>query len=69
MSELRVGVSPITNNIFAGYLNERGDMWKGKKHDITDEAVMAVVQYIKSDAVIYERDGVKYQLKEVQIDD
>jgi len=67
MAKLRVGVSPITNTIFAGRLNKDETMWTGEKHDITDEAVMAVVEYIKKDKVIYERGGKKYEMKEVEL--
>jgi len=69
MTKLRVGVSPLTNTIFAGKLNKDGTMWAGDKHDITDEAVMSVVQYIKQERVMYERGGKRYELKEVEITD
>lgn len=31
-------------------------MWKNKS-DVTNDCIMCVLQYIKSDSVIYERDG------------
>ena len=69
MAKLRVGVSPLTNTIFAGKLNKTETMWVGDKHDITDEAVMSVAQYIKKERVVYEREGKTFELKEVEITD
>jgi len=66
-SKIRIGLSPITNTIFAGRLNKAGTMWKGEKYDVTDECVMTVVSYIKKDAVRYERDGKIFELKEVEV--
>jgi len=67
MSKIRIGVSPLTNTIFAGRLNKNETMWAGEKHDVTDEAVMSVVQYTKRSRVMYERDGKRYELKEVEL--
>jgi len=67
MSKIRIGVSPLTNKIFAGRLNKSETMWAGEKHDVTDECVMAVVQYIKGERVIYERDGKRFEMKEVEV--
>jgi hypothetical protein len=66
MSDITVGLSPITNTIFAGRLNKARTMWSGKKYDITDKCVMTVVAYIKNERVIYERDGKTFELKEVE---
>jgi len=65
MSDIRIGLSPLTGTIYAGRLNKAGTMWNGKKYDVTDECVMAVVDYIKKHDVIYERDGVRFRIKEV----
>jgi len=69
MSDIKLGLSPLTNTIFAGRLNKAETMWAGKKCDVTDQAVMVVVQYIKEEDVVYERGGKIYQLKEVQLED
>lgn len=69
MSDITIGLSPITNTIFAGRLNKAGTMWKGEKYDVTDKCVMTVVAYIKTDRVIYERDGKTYEMKEVEIEE
>jgi len=67
MSAIRIGLSPITNDIFAGKLNKAETTWLGKKDNVTEQAVMAVINYIKKDDVIYERNGKRYQLKEVEL--
>jgi hypothetical protein len=67
MSEITVGLSPLTNTIFAGRLNKAETMWKGEKFDVTDKYVMSVVAYIKKDRVVYERDGKTYEMKEVEL--
>jgi len=67
LSDITIGLSPITNTIFAGRLNKAATMWKGEKYDVTDKCVMTVVAYIKKDRVIYERGGKKYELKEVEL--
>ena len=45
MKEFKVGCSPITSDIYAGFVNDKG-MWVGKKHDVTDTAVGAVAQHL-----------------------
>lgn len=39
------GVSPITNTIYYGALNEEKHMWTGKKEDVTDRAIAAVFEW------------------------
>ena len=68
MSKIRLGISPLTNTIFAGKLNKAETMWLSGKQNVTDDAVMLVVDYIKKDNVIYERDGKRFQLKEIEIE-
>ena len=67
MSKIRLGLSYFKNTIVAGKLNKAGTMWHGEKHDVTDEALMCVVDYLKKDTMIYERDGKQYQLVEKEI--
>lgn len=69
MSDITIGLSPITNTIFAGRLNKTGTMWKGEKYDVTDKCVMTVVAYIQKERVIYERNGKKYEMKEVEFEE
>lgn len=67
MSDITVGLSPITNTIFAGRLNNAKTMWKGEKFDVTDKCVMSVVNYIQKERVIYNREGKTYEMKEVEV--
>ncbi|MDX8382507.1 MAG: hypothetical protein R8M45_00400 [Ghiorsea sp.] len=69
MMTIKIGVSPITNTIFAGRLNKAGTLWLKGKVDVTDECCMAVVTYLKRDAIRYERGGKTYELKEVLVDE
>lgn len=46
-----LGVSPITNTIYAGKLkpskfNPKLDIWVGKKQDVTDQAIRAVFEHM-----------------------
>jgi len=66
-NKLTIGLSPVTNRIYAGKLNKAGTMWLNGKQDVTDEAVMGVVGYIKKNRVIYERDGKIYEMLEVEV--
>jgi len=45
MNKLRVGVSPITNTIFAGSILKRGGIWAANKQDVTMDALVAVAQH------------------------
>lgn len=46
MAKFKIGCSPLTNNIYAGKVNEKTSMWVGQKHDVTDSAVTAVAQHL-----------------------
>jgi len=41
----RMGVSPVTNRIFYGNVNEEKHMWTGKKEDITNMAISNVFEW------------------------
>ena len=69
MSDIAIGLSPLTNTIFAGRLNKAGTMWVGKKYDVTDKCIMTVVAYIKNERVVYERSGKLYEMKEVEFNE
>lgn len=45
MKGFKVGCSPITSDIYAGNVNDKG-MWVGTKHNVTDTAVGAVAQHL-----------------------
>lgn len=41
----KMGVSPITNIIYYGNVNEEKSLWVGKKTDVTDMAIAAVFEW------------------------
>ena len=49
MSKIRIGVSPVTNVIYAGRLSKDGSMWVGEKHDVTEDAVRSVAEHLLKD--------------------
>lgn len=44
--KLKLGVSPLTNTVFAGHLNKKGDMWLQKK-DVTEQFLGCCLQYFE----------------------
>lgn len=67
MSEITIGLSPITNRIYVGRLNKAKTMWNKGKQDITDQAVMTVVAYLHKEKIVYERAGKTYEIKEIEV--
>ena len=41
----KFGVSPLTNRIYYGNVNEEKHMFTGKKEDVTDDAIRAVFEW------------------------
>jgi hypothetical protein len=41
---MTIGVSPITGTVFSGRINAAGDMWVGKKTDITSDFLRCVLE-------------------------
>lgn len=55
MKELKFGLSPLTNEIYAGYANKKGDEWT-EKQDVTIQVLLCTVQYcLKFGSPIYIR--------------
>ena len=46
MKNLHVGLSPLTNKIYAGSVLKCGTVWAANKTDVTNEAIQAVVDHI-----------------------
>ena len=44
--KIHVGLSPLTNTIFAGHVLKDGRTWGSNKNDVTNEAICAVVDHI-----------------------
>lgn len=47
MAEYHLGVSPLTNTIYAGTLNKSKTMWQNKS-DVTEEALVCVRDHLFS---------------------
>lgn len=45
--QLRVGCSPLTNNIYAGRLCVDGHTWRDGKQDVTVDALVAVAEHVE----------------------
>lgn len=45
MKEIKIGVSPITNTIYAGHLLKDGRTWAANKQGVTVDALCAVAQH------------------------
>lgn len=60
MSKLHVGVSPITNRIFAGHVLKDGQTWGANKTDVTGPACGAVCEHViaNGEPVVVTRNGV-----------
>lgn len=43
---LKLGVSPLTNRVFAGRVNKKGDMWT-QKVDVTEQFLGCCLQYFQ----------------------
>ena len=41
----KMGVSPITNTIYYGNINEEKGLWVGEKKDVTNMAIAAVFEW------------------------
>lgn len=54
MKNIHVAVSPLSNTIFAGTVNKKGNTWLGDKTDVTVESLVAVAKHVIEfgDAVI-----------------
>jgi hypothetical protein len=68
MSELKIGCSPITSEIYAGKVLKNG-RWGANKHKVTDTAVLAVAQHLlqKDEEMQFSYRGKKYALRIVEI--
>ena len=49
IDRIKLGVSDITNTIYIGRVNSKGDQWL-EKRDYTDEAVAVVRDYLLEEA-------------------
>lgn len=66
--EFKLGVSPLTNHIYAG--NVRNGMWVGKKYIVTEMAVLAVAEHLlaaKEELRFSHNSGKRYALRVVEL--
>lgn len=56
---LHIGVSPLTNRIYAGHVLKDGMTWASNKQDVTGAACGAVCEYVlaNGDPVVVSRNG------------
>lgn len=45
MKPIHIGVSPLTNTIYAGHVLKDGHTWAANKQDVTIEALVAVAEH------------------------
>ncbi len=45
MNKLRLGISPITDRVYAGYVKDNGQEWKPGKYDVTEDFKRCIVLY------------------------
>ena len=56
----KMGVSPITNTIYYGNVNEEKGLWVGEKKDVTDMAIAAVFEWFLNQMDGKEEFGISY---------
>ena len=70
ITEFKIGVSPITNTIYAGNVSD--GMWVGEKHDVTFPAIIAVAEHLieaNQQVKLTYKDGKIYALRVVKLAD
>ena len=55
-----MGVTPVTNIIYYGNLNEEKGLWVGEKKDVTDMAIGAVFEWFLNQMDGKEEFGISY---------
>lgn len=56
----KMGVSPVTNTIYYGNVNEEKGLWVGEKKDVTDMAIVAVFEWFMNQMDGKEEFGISY---------
>lgn len=62
MARLRLGMSPFTKHVYAGYLKNNGIEWRSGKQDVTDDFKRCIVLYC-SESVKFEVDGMIFEAR------
>ncbi|AMW17171.1 DUF7446 family protein [Glaesserella parasuis] len=64
MKEIKLGISPLTNQIYAGHLEKNGLYWK-EKQDVTLMALYCVAQHCiegNEPVILLEHNKPKYEI-------
>lgn len=56
---MRLDMSPVTKNVYAGKIKENGYEWEEGKKDVTEDFRRCVVHFC-SESVEFEVDGMKF---------
>lgn len=72
MSDLRIGCSPITGTIFAGRLNKKGNLWVGKKTDVTTDVLHSVLKKViefgeENTLIVTIDESISYEIRVTEI--
>ena len=70
MSALHVGVSPLTNRIFAGTVLKDGRTWGANKSDVTGAACGAVAEHVianKGPVIVTCNGKPKYEIRVIEL--
>lgn len=60
--QIKLGISPVTDTVFAGRLNKKGNMWL-EKADVTDMFIGCVIQRFEGSVeTIESSDGSEYEI-------
>lgn len=43
---IRLGTAALSNRIFAGYPNKKGDAFRGERHDVTGDVLKVIAEHI-----------------------
>lgn len=46
MSKIRIATAALSNLIYAGYPNKRGDGFKEPRHEVTSDVLKAVIEHV-----------------------
>lgn len=67
---LKIGLLPITKQIVIGRVNEAKGMWVGERTDVTNDAVIAVGDFLleTEQSMSFAKDGKTYVISVAEIE-
>lgn len=60
VKQIRLGISPITDNVYAGTIKENRYEWHEGKQDVTEDFKRCIVHFC-TESVEFEIDGMKFK--------